>query len=289
MQHRTLGRTGVKVSQLGFGGAGVGLKNYLTTWNPTAEKEVRLVEQAMERAIELGISYFDTAPLYGSEKLFGRVLKPHRDQVFLATKVRETNAADVRRSIEDSLMRLQTDQIDLMQFHGEWYTEEQVHHILKPEGALAGLRAAQEEGLIRFIGFTAEGVNGPLSRLIATGEFDVMQIQYNFIFQHPYDPSKNAGALYEAEKQGMGIALMRAFTGGAFSKWLKLIAPGIELREDYPKLIKGLLSFVLSNPLTDVAIVGMRSASRVEENCSICDDLESRIDPDELFSYFIGP
>ena len=62
MQYQTLGRTGAKVAQIGFGGAGVGLTNYLTTWNPTAEKEVKLTEQVMERAIELGINYFDTAP-----------------------------------------------------------------------------------------------------------------------------------------------------------------------------------------------------------------------------------
>lgn len=286
MQYRTFGRTGVEVSQIGFGGAGVGLTNYLTTWDPVAEKATQLVEHAMERAIELGINYFDTAPLYGSEAIFGRVLKPHRDRLFLATKVRESNAADVRRSVEESLTRLQTDQIDLMQFHGEWYTEEQTHHILKPNGALAGLKAARKEGLIRFIGLTAEGVNGPLDQLIDTDEFDAIQIQYNFMFQHPYDHSKDAGVLHRAEEYNMGIALMRAFTAGAFSRWLKQVSPGIERREDYRGLISGLLAFVLSNPLTDVAIIGMRSADRVEENCAICDDLSNRIDLDELFGYF---
>ena len=90
-----------------------------------------------------------------------------------------------------------------------------------------GYFSPQKDGLIRFIGFTAEGINGPMSQLIDTGEFDVIQIQYNFIFQHPYDPIKHAGVLYEAEGQGMGIALMRAFTGRAFSKWLKRVAPGL--------------------------------------------------------------
>ena len=193
----------------------------------------------------------------------------------------------MRRSVEESLIRLQTDRIDLMQFHGEWYSDEQMYHILKPDGVLAGLQAARADGLIRSIGITAEGVNGPLSQLIGTGEFDVMQIQYNLLFQHPYDPSKKAGVLYEAEAQGMGIALMRTFTGDAFSKWLKLTAPGIEQRQDYSALVKGLLTFALSNPLTDVAIVGMRSAALVEENCAICDDLDSRIDLNALFGYFV--
>ena len=90
---------------------------------------------------------------------------------------------------------------------------------------LSGLQAVKAEGLVRFIGFTTEGVNGPASRLIASGAFDVMQICYNLIYQHPYDPTRKAGALLEAEAQGMGIVTMRTpdqrdfseVAGGGFS------------------------------------------------------------------------
>ena len=206
MRYRTLGRTGVEVSELGLGGAGAGLRNYIHQWDPSQGEQAQLVEDAIRRAVELGVNYFDTAPLYGSEEMFGRALKPFRDRVFIATKVRERDADETRRSIEASLARLQTDYLDLIQFHGEWYTHEDVENILKSNGVLAGMQAARRDGLVRHIGLTSEGVNGALSQLIDTGEFDVMQIQYNLMFQHPYDLSKRSGVMFDAEKQGMGVS-----------------------------------------------------------------------------------
>jgi hypothetical protein len=287
MNYRTLGKTGEKVSEIGFGGAGAGLRNYLRRWDPSQEEQTQLVEQAIQRAVELGINYFDTAPLYGSEEMFGWALKPHRDQVFIATKVREENAYDTLRSIEDSLARLQTDHLDLIQYHGGWYTDQQVENILKPDGVLAGMRAAQEDGLVRYVGYTDEGVNAQGQKLIDSGEFDMVQLQYNLTFQHPYDPDKHAGPMLDAEAREMGIAVMRPFTGGTFSRWLDQVYPGIREQIDVSRLMSGLLSFVLSNPMVDVAIVGMRSVQRVEQNCAIVDDLDSRIDLDQLYGRFL--
>ena len=287
MQYRILGRTGESVSEIGFGGAGAGLRNYLGRFDPTQEEQILLVRQAIERAVQLGINYFDTAPLYGSEPLFGQALKPYRDQLFIATKVREKNAEDTRKSIEDSLTRLQTDRIDLIQYHGGWYTDEEMHNILKPDGVLAGMLSARDDGLVRYVGFTSEGTNGAVTRLINTGAFDVMQIQYNLMFQHPYDPDKHAGVMFEAEEKEMGIAIMRPFTGGVFPRWLKLVYPDIEERIDVDKLMAGLLTLVLSNPLTDVAIVGMRLVELVEKNCEISDDIDARFDLDPLYGRFL--
>lgn len=285
MRYRKLGRTGVEVSEIGFGGAGAGLRNYIVEWDVTQAEQAQTAERAIERAVELGVTYFDTAPLYGSKPLFGRVLKPHRDRVFIASKVRESDADSVRRSVEASLTRLQTNRLDLIQHHGEWYSDALLHDFLKPDGILAGLRAARDEGLVRFIGFTSQGTDGNVSRLIATGEFDVMQIQYNLMFQHPYDPEKRHGVMFEAEAQEMGIAVMRSMTGGVLMKWLERIDPGIGQRVDLPK---ALLSFVLSNPLTDVALVGMRYPEWVEANCAISDDETSRIDLEEMFKLFVN-
>ena len=287
MQYRILGRTGERVSELGFGGAGAGLPNYLRRWDPSDGDSAHAVEAALVRAVDLGVNYFDTAPKYGSEPVFGQALKPHRDRLCLATKLWGTSADEVRASVADSLERLQTDYLDLIQFHGDIYTDEEVEGILKPGGVLAGMRTLQQEGLVRFIGLTAECVNANLSRLVATGEFDVLQIQYNLLFQNPYEPGKRAGVMYEAEEQRMGIVIMRPFTGGTFSKWLKCVYPGIEKRLDFARLIENLLTFVLSSPLTDVAIVGMRSAERVERNCAIVDDLDRRIDLDALYGRFL--
>ncbi len=288
MQYRTLGRTGELVSEVGFGGAGAGLRNYLGRFDPTQEDHIKPVRAAMERAVELGINYFDTAPAYGSEPLFGQVLKPYRDNVFIATKVkRATNATETRRSIETSLTELNTDWIDLIQFHGGWYTDAEMHNILKPDGILAGMQAARTDGLVRYLGFTSEGTNGAVSQLINTGAFDVMQIQYNLMFQHPYDPDKHGGVMFEAEEQEMGIDIMRPFTGGVFPRWLKLVYPDIEERNDMDKLMAGLLKLVLSNPVTDVAIVGMREAELVEKNCAISDDIKARFDLDPLYGRFL--
>lgn len=167
-----------------------------------------------------------------------------------------------------------------MQYHGEWYTKEIMQDFMKPGGILEGLQAVKDEGLVRFIGFTSQGVDGGVSQLIETGAFDVMQIQYNVTFQHPYDPEKQAGVMFEAEAQNMGIVIMRTFTGGTFIRWMNHIAPGVEKQVDIPK---ALLSFVLSNPLVDVALADMRRVEWVEANCATCDDLDSRVDLDTLY------
>lgn len=288
MQYRTLGRTGLEISELGFGGAPAGLSNYLGKWDAAAEDAARQVEGAIERAVQLGINYFDTAPGYGnglSELMYGRALKPHRERTFIATKIRGADEAALRTSLEASLKRLQTDYVDVIQYHGTWYSDAEVEEFLKPGGILDGLKALRAAGLTRFIGFTTEGANGPASRLIATGEFDVVQLCYNLIFQHPYDPSRQAGLMYEAEAQQMGIVVMRPLTSGTFQKWAKWVDPELERRVDLPR---ALLSFVLSNPLVDVAIVGMRSAQRVDANCAIAADASARIDLDELHDRYVS-
>lgn len=284
MEYRTLGRTGERVSVLGFGGTGVSMRNYLSEWDPDEQTDASL--RAMSRAIELGVNYFDTAALYGkgkSEELFGSALAPHRDDIFLATKARESTVDGVRRSVETSLKRLQTDRIDLLQYHGEWITDDICEEILAPGGTLEGLRRAQEEGLVRYIGFTSEGVTGGVSRLIDTDAFDVMQIQYNLFFQHPCDPDKQQGVMYEAEARNMGIVLMRTFTGGVFQKWIPQIAPDHHEAIDFPR---ALLAFAISNPMTDVALADMRKLEWVESNVAVCDDPSARIDVPELFRRF---
>lgn len=286
MQYRILGRTGARVSELGFGGASAGNKNYLKEWDPFDEKNIQSVEDSLRRAVELGVNYFDTAPKYGSEEIYGRALKPFRDRVFVATKAWARDADGIVESIEESLGRLQMDYVDLVQFHGDWYTDELIEQILKPNGALAGLQAAQKKGLTRFVGFSAEGLTPQLYQLIHTGEFDVMQLQYNVMFQGSYDAGKENGAMFDAEAQRMGIVDMRPFTGGIFPRWIKTAYPGIEELIDFPKLMGSLLSFALSNPLVDVALVGMRTIDRAEQNCAIVDDLSNRVDILELGGRF---
>ncbi len=286
MHYRPLGRTGLQISEIGFGGAPAGLRNYLGIWDPDQEQAELSITGAVAEAVAQGINYFDTAPAYGDgagERLFGKALKPFRDRVFIATKLSVAGEEHVRRSVEASLKRLQIETIDVLQLHGSWYREEEVEAILGPNGALRGLQAVQAEGLVRYIGFTTEGVNGPASRLIASGAFDVLQICYNLIFQHPYDPSRKAGPLLEAEAQGMGIVTMRPLTSGIFQKWLGQVFP--EEMADPAKrerVNEALLSFVLSNPLVDAALVGMRTAQEARRNAAISENHRLRLDLDWL-------
>ena len=288
MKYRRLGRTGLDVSEIGFGGAPAGLANYLGRWDSASEEAARSVEDAISHAVEMGINYFDTAPGYGgglSEAMFGRALEPHRGRVVVATKVKVGTADEVVASVEASVKRLRVDRLDVIQFHGTWYTDAEVDSMLAPGGALEGLRKARDMGLARFIGFTTEGANGPASRLLATDEFDVVQMCYNLIFQHPYDPSRKAGLMYEAEARGAGVVVMRPLTSGTFQRWLAGVSPEAARQVDVPK---ALLSFVLSNPLVDCAIVGMRSRARVDANCAIAADESARIDVDDLHDRYVS-
>ena len=287
MNYRTLGRTGINVSEIGFGGAPAGLRNYLAKWEPGEEQEKEQIIQSIRFAAGKGINYYDTAPGYGdgaSESMFGEALKPVRNDVLIATKTFGDTAQDVLKSLEVSLNRLQTDRVDLLQYHGDWYTDEKVDQILSPGGALAGLIEAKKQGLARLIGFTTEGANGPASRLLGSAEFDVMQICYNLIYQHPYDPSRKAGMIYDAQKLGVGVITMRPLTSGIFQKWLRMIDPGADTRVD---IQRALLSFVLSNPLVDVALIGMRTTEEVEKNIIASGDHSLRVNLEELHERYV--
>lgn len=287
MRYRRLGRTGLQVSEVGFGGAPAGLRNYLGAWEPGSEDAAEAIERAIHRALDLGITYFDTAPSYGqgrSEELLGRGLRGRREQVLLATKLHGDDADAARRSVERSLARLGTDRIDVLQYHGTWYTDELVRNILRPGGVLEGMRALRDEGLVRFLGFTTEGVNGAASELVATGAFDVLQVCYNLLFQHPYDPSRRAGLIYEAAACDMGIVAMRPLTSGIFQRWLGMVAAETAARIDWHR---ALLAFVLSNPLLSAAIVGMRSPDEVAANVAAGDDPSLRVDLDALHSRYV--
>ena len=240
----------------------------------------------MQTAYKLGINYFDTAAAYGngaSEKIFGEALEhiPAED-IFLATKVSPSNAREARLSLEQSLKNLRRGYIDLIQIHGDVYSNETCDAALAKGGMADALEQARREGLVKYIGFTAECQNPPLYKLIESGRFDSIQIQYNLLFQHPYDPSRKCGGIYEAELKNMGVSVMRAVTSGIFQKWIQTVNP--ENTFDYTP---ALLQFTLSNPLVDVALVGMRSVSEVTANVNICNNLGSRINLDSLHTRYV--
>jgi aryl-alcohol dehydrogenase-like predicted oxidoreductase len=287
MQYRTLGRTGLTVSEIGVGGAQFGLKNYMGAFDPFTDEAQRVVTETIERALELGYTYFDSAPGYGdgrSEEMMGAALKGRRDQITLATKVSggQWTPAQIRASVEASLRRLQTDVIDVIQFHGGWYPAKDVELILNG-GGLAEFQKLRDEGKVRFLGFTTEGPSAGVEALIATGAFDTMQVRYNLLYQHPSDWHNNQGVIRQAEEQGMGIILMRPLTSGVFQRLMAETFPEIDVL-DVGRL---LLNYVLSDPYVDVALVGVREPRFVELNNEISDDVGSRIDLAKLHDRYV--
>ena len=210
MEYRTFGRTGQQVSSLGFGGGPAGIPNYLMDWDSSSSETQLAVERAVRRALDRGITYFDTAPGYGggiSETVIGRALGADRQRIFLATKTPMTrrDPAGIRDSLETSLRLLQTEYVDLLQFHGAWYDDTAAAEILE-RGGLETYERLRDEGKVRFIGFTAESPNGPVERIIRSGRFDAMLITeaLNAILTTKEHPE------YQAALAGRGITDLEA-------------------------------------------------------------------------------
>jgi aryl-alcohol dehydrogenase-like predicted oxidoreductase len=208
------------------------------------------------------------------EEIYGEAIRGRRDVVVLATKTSARDPEGIVRSVEESLRRLGTDHLDVLQFHGGWYPPEDVEKILR-QGGLETYRRLQEQGKVRFLGFTAEGPSGGVSELIATDAFDVLQCRYNLLNQQTCDFVNEAGIIREAKARRMGVITMRTLTSGLFQKLMRHSFPEVAAGLPLDRL---LLNFVLSNPLVDVALVGMRRPEEVEANNALSDDESARLD-----------
>lgn len=214
MEYREVGNTGVKVSEIGFGGGGnAGL---MVRGTPEQQRD------AVARAIELGINYFDQAPDYGSgvsETNLGRLMKELGFRPYLTTKieVRAENLDDiaghVTRSLDESLERLGVDYVDFLQIHngplmerpelsGRVYTRLWIEDYLGPGGALEGLQRAQQSGKARFIGFITRGGDADAARqLIDTGAFNLINVSVNLL--NPSAGVKPYGMRFDADYDGI--------------------------------------------------------------------------------------
>ncbi|MGI8644553.1 MAG: aldo/keto reductase [Thermomicrobiales bacterium] len=261
MKQVELGRTGLQVSRLGLGGFPFAGVNHARGWDPYTEDGRRDAVSTIHRALDRGINYIDTAPGYGdghSEAIIGEAMRLRRDQCVLATKVgwQGFDEAAVIASVQASMHRLQTDYVDVVQFHGGRYTPADVEHVMHG-GPLDALRTLRERGQVRFIGFTAEEPWTALP-LLKSGAFDVVQLAYNLIYE-----SAALHALDEATRQGTGVVTMRTMTSGILQRMLQYLAPEwIDARDPYEVC----LSFVLSDPRVHVALVGMRWLDEVDTN-----------------------
>ena len=272
MEHRPFGRTGLQVAPIALGGFPFGGVHRAAGWDPFSSEGRRTAAATIDRALERGINYVDTAPCYGggnSEEIIGAGLAGRRDEVILATKCPwRDHAATVQRSIEASLRRLRTDRIDVIQFHGGMFTDRDVEHILHG-GPLDALRRARDLGKVRFLGFTCEEP-WTARPLIASGQFDMVQLRYNLIYQ-----SAALHALNEARDVGLGVAVMRPMTSGMLQRTLQFLQPAWRSEDVYEVALK----FVLSDSRIQVANVGMRWPDEVDRNVDL---VERFIAPTDL-------
>jgi aryl-alcohol dehydrogenase-like predicted oxidoreductase len=225
MEKRILGRTGLEVSVLGFGCGAVG--GLMVRGAPGDQ------ERAVARAVERGISYFDTAAMYGngeSERNLGRVLKLLRPEIRLGTKVRVPEVeprqigAAIAASLEASLGRLQKSEVDLFQLHNH-ITRDGEGTDLTPELVLGEVVPAFErlrrEGKARFCGITAVGDTQALCRIVDAGAFDTAQVSYNML--NPSAGTTVAGG-YPAHDFGNLFARTRAANIGVIA--IRVLAAG---------------------------------------------------------------
>ncbi|MBT3942469.1 MAG: aldo/keto reductase [Chloroflexi bacterium] len=195
MLKRPYGDTGEMLSIIGFGG--------IVVKDAQPDEASRIVSEAIDR----GINYFDVAPRYGNaqEKL-GPALEPYRNDVFLACKTRERDAAGAERELHDSLKKLRTDHFDLYQMHG-MTTDEDVDTVLGPGGALETFQKAREQGLVRFLGFSAHSVEAA-TRLLEAFEFNSVLFPLNWVnyFEGDFGPQ----VVELAERKGAARLALKA-------------------------------------------------------------------------------
>jgi aryl-alcohol dehydrogenase-like predicted oxidoreductase len=263
MEKRKLGRTGLEVSPIAMGGAPFGYVNKANDWDPYSVAGRAIAIAAINRALDRGINYIDTAPAYGqghSETIVGDVMRTRRNECVLASKIWfDLDRQGTMDSVHASLKRLQTDRIDIMQIHSRWLTQQESDHIVQG-GMLDALRTLREQGKIGFIGITSEE---PLTLLpfLAMPEFDVFQISYNIIYQSAAMHFLNA-----ATEAKVGVVTMRTMTSGILQWAIHHLAPEWEAVRD-PWEVS--LRFVVADSRIHSGIIGMRWPEEVDRNISM--------------------
>ena len=274
MRYRRMGRTGWQVSEVSLGGA------YLVGADP--DRALENVRSVVNRALDLGINYIDTAPIYGMgrcEELLGGALEGEARPFYLSTKVGfEPEDFDYTRdsvlwSIERSLKRLRVPKLSLAQFHDNQVSWER---ITAPEGTIEGLRAAQQRGLCEYIGVTGRAIP-LLTSLVETGEFDTVLAYHDY---HPYSQVAAEDLVPAARTHDTGIVIASVLAGGLFGhrpRREELLASMAQterqraldvierLQEEPGTLARNAFRFVLADPTISTIASGAASVSEIED------------------------
>ena len=299
MNERRLGRTGLSVSEIGYGAWGIGGDMWLGAQDDESV-------QALHRAIDLGLNFIDTALAYGrvhSEQLVGQLVRERDERIVVASKIPPKNLAwpapdgidpdeafpadHVRKCTERTLSNLGMDVLDVQQFHvwsDEWVGR---------GSWLEGVEALKDEGKIRFFGVSINDHQPSNAiKLIETGVVDTVQVIYNVFDQSPEDE-----LLAACERSDVGVIVRVPFDEGALTGRIGAGAefPEGDFRNDYfrgdrleqvdqhveailddlgierDQLPDTALRYILSRPEVSTVIPGMRTVRNVERNCAVGD------------------
>jgi len=236
LERRALGKTGEKLSVIGFGGIVV------------ADSTSGQAAERVRAAIEAGVNYFDVAPSYGNaEDMLGPALEPHRKGVFLACKTQGRTKEAATKELESSLRKMRTDHFDLYQHHAVTKRKDALT-ILGPGGAMEAFEAAKKAGKVRFLGFSAHSVEAATA-LMDGYAFDTILFPVNYATW--YAGGFGPQVLAKAKEKGMGILCLKAMAKGPWPEGAtKSHAKCWYEPLDTPEMAATGLRFTLSHPVT---------------------------------------
>ncbi len=237
MRYNILGRTNLKVATISFGGI------------PIQRDSIENTKQVVDKLEEYGMNYIDTARGYTvSEEYLGAALKGRREKFIIATKSMSRDYEDMKKDVEISLKNLQTDYIDIYQFHNT--KTEDLDVIFGKNGAYKALMEAKENKKIRFIGATFHNIDALKKAVDVYGDIlDTVMFPYNIVEVH------GEKALLNAKKKGIATIAMKPLAGGNLDNY------DLALR------------FIEESGVIDVQIPGMGNAQEVDKNAAVLNDL----------------
>ncbi len=238
LTYRTLGKTGVKVTSVGFG--------CMITSDPSV----------IERGADIGLNYFDTARSYQSgnnERMVGAALKSRRKNLMISTKTEASNRQGALDQLDTSLKELGTDYVDVWLLHGKGNIAQVTDDLVEAQ------QSAKKAGKVRFIGVsTHSGQAELIPALVKAGNHDVVQVAYNFSME----PNLTE-AIHAADKAGMGIIAMKVMAGG-----FRRVQPGDKNAEilKRPGAMLAALKWALINQGVATTVPSMTDMDQLDEN-----------------------
>jgi len=266
MLYKEFGKTGIKLSVLGFGAMRLPMKDF----NGKQIVDEDLAVPLMQKAFDMGINYVDSAPLYCeslSEQAVGKALKGYRNKVYLSTKnpIEDDDGGNWMKRLEKSLKQLDTAYIDFYHFWGIGLEGFKSWQGLK-YGPLEAAAKAKEQGLIKHISFSYHDAPENFKTIVDCGLFESTLVQYNMM-----DRSNEENLTY-AKSKGLGVIAMGPVGGGRLGEPSEKIQ-GL-LKSKRVSSAELAMRFVLTNKNVDMALSGMSNLKMVEENFAIASRTE---------------